>query len=308
MGKQTVREQIVNLWGWVKFAVVVGHENRKYIRNERKRQAECSAWEELGIAESQIEELGEELQLLASQRDAFRNDVQRAAGKLAEIYHWAEKHNPKPSTPETRAQHVVRLKEIETRIGPARAFENLMRGIEPQIHGPEYINEVGAAWAAWDNARDLHVKTLLQMKLAEYVAGLLEHAQAQSSAIDLLMADLRGARANREGAIEQCRETASILQASEVETSETAAVRVMASLTEALTFKAQIVSFAASLRAEGGTSEERRGFNEGSMALTLVANRLDHILEKVGVHPVNCERGARGECETCHQRDLKEKA
>ena len=66
-----------------------------------------------------------------------------------------------------RAQHEATL----ARIGPAKAWENIVRGLVPQLHSNDERAEADAAWDRWNEEHGACMQAKLQMELGERVAG-----------------------------------------------------------------------------------------------------------------------------------------
>lgn len=115
--------------------------------------------------------------------------------QLAELHAKATKHNPRPPSPELVAELAARRAETMRRIGAQRMLENLAAGLASrELLSPERLAEIHDLWGRWDDEREPQAKTLLQLELAEHVAGLMEHAEAcarEMSPLSLFFVDER---------------------------------------------------------------------------------------------------------------------
>ena len=104
--------------------------------------------------------------------------IEELSTQLGELHELAAKHNPRLPSPEVAAEFLAKSEDTIARIGPEKAWENLMMGLTPQLHSAKDRAEVDDAWDRWDDEREPHAKAKLQMELGERVAGLMEDRDA----------------------------------------------------------------------------------------------------------------------------------
>jgi hypothetical protein len=115
------------------------------------------------------------------------SEVDRLRTSIRAIHAAATKHNPVPPTPERAAEHRARMAAVD----PVLAMARIAKALAPTPASPGYLAEINAAWAVWDDEREPQAKALLQMRLAECVAGLLEHGEALTARVAKLDAAVR---------------------------------------------------------------------------------------------------------------------
>jgi len=110
----------------------------------------------------------------------------RLRSRLAELHALADAHNPKPPSPERKADFEARHRALMADpIKAAKAWSNIQRALDrrDRLEPGERAN-LDALWDTWDKERDPHEKAKLQMRLGESVASWMAHAEALERELD----------------------------------------------------------------------------------------------------------------------------